>query len=262
MEIKVACLQYPVINADILANEEVYLKKINFLKGQNIDYIVLPEMCFSGFDYANLKEHSNKTESIIEKIANSLDKNKFVFSSMPENVDNRTLNTIFIISSGGVVGKYSKNMLFATVNEHIYFASSRQVKTFCIKGINIATFLCYELRFPELIRMATYSNDIQIIVIPAIWPHLKIDHWLTLLKSRAIENHCFIVGCNASYVTTKNKHIDCGTSAIIDPWGKIMSRIEKDNSLITEINLDLVEKTKELVPSLEQAKNYFNITFL
>jgi predicted amidohydrolase len=262
MAIKIACLQYSVINANILANEEIYLRKINDLKGQNIDFIVLPEMCFSGFDYVNLKEHSNKTTFIMKKIASFIDDNTFVFVSLPENIDGKIFNTVFIISSQGVTGKYSKNMLFTTVNEHIYFASSKQVNTFYLNGINITTFLCYEIRFPELIRMVTYNNDIQIIIIPAIWPHSKIDHWITLLKARAIENHCFVVGCNASYVVSKNKHIDCGTSIIIDPWGKIMSRIEKDNTLTVELNMDLVEKAKELVPSLEQAKNYFNITFL
>ena len=262
MEIKVSCLQYPVINANISANDEVYLRKINDLKGQNIDFIVLPEMCFSGFDYVNLKEHSDKTTSIIERIASSIDDNTFVFTSLPEIIDNKSFNTIFIISSHGIVGKYSKNMLFTIVNEHIYFASSRQVNTFHLKGINITTFLCYEIRFPELIRMVTYNNDIQIIIIPAIWPHSKIDHWITLLKARAIENHCFVVGCNASYVLSKNKHIDCGTSICIDPWGKIMSRVEKDNTLTVELNMDFVEKAKELVPSLEQAKNFFNITYL
>lgn len=262
MAIKMACLQYPVINANILANEEIFIRKINDLRGQNIDFIVLPEMCFSGFDYVNLKEHSNKTALIINKIANFIDDNTFVFASLPENIDDKIFNTVFIISSQGVTGKYSKNMLFTTVNEHIYFTSSKQVNAFHLNSINITTFLCYEIRFPELIRMVTYNNDIQIIIIPAIWPHSKIDHWITLLRARAIENHCFVVGCNASYVVSKNKHIDCGNSIIIDPWGKIMSQIEKDDTLTIELNMDLIEKAKELVPSLEQAKEMFNITFL
>lgn len=262
MELKVACVQHPVLNGNIKINKETFLEKLIDLRGHKIDFIVFPEMCFSGFDYVNLKAHSIETPSIIESVSEILDENSYVFVSLPENIDGKIFNTVFIISSQGVTGKYSKNMLFTTVNEHIYFASSKQVNTFYLNGINITTFLCYEIRFPELIRMVTYNNDIQIIIIPAIWPHSKIDHWITLLKARAIENHCFVVGCNASYVVSKNKHIDCGTSIIIDPWGKIMSRIEKDNTLTVELNMDLVEKAKELVPSLEQAKEMFNITFV
>lgn len=261
MEIKAACLQYPVLNGNIKTNRETFLKKIIDLRGQQIDFIVLPEMCFSGFDYVNLEAHSIETSSIIGTVSDILDENSYVFASLPESIDNKIFNTIFVISSQGIIGKYSKNMLFPSVNEHIYFTPAKDVSLFKLKNVNLTTFLCYEIRFPELFRLATYNNNIGIIIIPAIWPHTKIDHWITLLKARAIENHCFVVGCNASYVLSKNKQIDCGTSVVVDPWGKIISRTEKNHTLITEINLDIVEKAKELVPSLEQAKEMFNITF-
>jgi len=35
----------------------------------------------------------------------------------------------------------------------------------------------------------------------------------------------------------------------------ILSTIEKDNTLISELDMALIEKTKNSVPSLEQAKN-------
>jgi predicted amidohydrolase len=262
MKIKIACLQYPILNGDITVNEETFLQKLITLKELKIDFFVLPEMCFSGFDYANLKEHSNNTLTILENISKVINANSYVFASLAETIDNKIYNTVFVISSHGIIEKYSKNMLFTSVNEHIYFTPSKCVNTIHLNSVNLATFLCYEIRFPELIRIATYKNSIDILIIPAIWPHSKIDHWITLLKARAIENHCFVVGCNASYVTTKNKEIKCGTSLAIDPWGNILSTIENDNTLISELDIDLIEKTKKLVPSLEQAKKCFNITFI
>lgn len=261
MKLKTACLQYPVLNGNIAINEETYLEKLTALKGHKIDLIVLPEMCFSGFDYSDLKEHSKKTPAILENISKIVDAHSFVFTSLAETIDNKIYNTVFIISSEGIIEKYSKNMLFTSVNEHLYFTPSKGVKTFHLNSVNVTTFLCYEIRFPELIRIATYRNNIDIIIIPAIWPYAKIDHWTTLLKARAIENHCFVVGCNASYVTTKNKNIKCGNSLSVDPWGNILSTIEKDNTLISELDMALIEKTKNSVPSLEQAKKCFSITF-
>jgi predicted amidohydrolase len=261
-DIIVACLQYPVVTGDIHINETTYLNTINKLKNYNIDFIVLPEMWLTGFDYENLKSYSNNLSNVIENIASNLNKNTFVFSSLPEYVDENIYNTIFIISSNGIVGRYRKNMLFMKVNEHKYFNSNKEVITFQLNNINVATFLCYEIRFPELVRMATFNGNIQIMVIPAIWPSSKIDHWITLLKARAIENHCFVIGCNASYAVTKNKEIKCGDSIMVNPWGEIISQANNNSTLILELKLDEIERTKELIPSLEQARSSFNITFL
>ena len=39
-------------------------------------------------------------------------------------------------------------------------------------------------------------NGAQLILIPAEWPCARQEHWRTLLRARAIENQCFVAGCN------------------------------------------------------------------
>ncbi|MBR7560659.1 hydrolase, partial [Mycobacterium tuberculosis] len=56
--------------------------------------------------------------------------------------------------------------------------------------------ICYDLRFPEILRYPARKGA-KIAFYVAQWPSSRLDHWLSLLKARAIENDIFIVACNS-----------------------------------------------------------------
>ncbi len=86
---------------------------------------------------------------------------------------------------------------------------------FCTLGVGI----CYDLRFPEMTRdLALAGCDL--IVFPAAWHAgpCKEEHWETLLRARAIENECFVVGtCLAG-----SRYV--GRSMVCDPLGRVLSK--------------------------------------
>ena len=56
--------------------------------------------------------------------------------------------------------------------------------------------VCYDLRFPEIVR-PWFKSGLDLLIVPARWPAVRDDLWKLLLRARAVENQCFVVGVNA-----------------------------------------------------------------
>lgn len=122
------------------------------------------------------------------------------------------------------------------------FEAGRSVNLFKINEWNISSVICYDLRFPELFREAV-KKGAQLITVQAAWPKVRIEHWETLLKARAIENQVYIAAVNA-VSANKSGNIDeknllGGTSMIITPQGEIISRGSCDCEEVVYNSLDI-----------------------
>ena len=132
--------------------------------------------------------------------------------------------------------RYDKIHLFKPTLDHKYFSRGKAARTFTLKGgsvrLKAGVIICYDLRFPELIR-ALALQGIQILFVPARWPKARDDAWQTLLKARAIENQIFVVGCNAL-------GSEGGYSYAFDPLGTmIFSNRTKPRSKVGKFRIDL-----------------------
>jgi predicted amidohydrolase len=116
---------------------------------------------------------------------------------------------------------------------------------------NVGMSICYDLRFPELYR-AMLEYDVNIITVPSAFTATTGEaHWESLLRSRAIENLCYVIASNQG-----GKHINdrdtWGHSMIIDPWGNILDCVEKGPGFaIAEIDLEKQKIMRRNFPCLE-----------
>lgn len=64
-----------------------------------------------------------------------------------------------------------------------------------VSGFPVGLMTCYDLRFPELARVLV-ERGAEALVVPAAWVagDRKVEHWLTLLRARAIENTVWVIG--------------------------------------------------------------------
>jgi len=118
----------------------------------------------------------------------------------------------------------------------------------------IGLSICYDVRFPELYRELTRQGA-QLLVVPAAFTaHTGKAHWHTLLRSRAIENQCYVLA--AGQVGEHNdKRESYGHSQIIDPWGTVLGDAADDEDLVVaEIDLELLEKTRQRMPCLDHRR--------
>jgi predicted amidohydrolase len=101
----------------------------------------------------------------------------------------------------------------------------------------IASFICYDLRFPEIFREAT-KKGANLITIQAAWPAKRRAHWETLLRARAIENQVYIAAVNAVSESSDQKLPLAGTSLIISPNGDILAEGPTQSEAIISAELD------------------------
>ncbi len=156
--------------------------------------------------------------------------------------------------SGGVKGYYRKKMLydaFGYKESDIYKSGDGPFNIYRINDISFGILICYEVRFPELFRR--YSlNGADMVVIPSGWfsGPVKEEQWLSLIRSRALENTIYVASSNqiGSYFT--------GISAIADPIGIISERANESESLILyDIEKNRIDDVRRKMPLLEQLKN-------
>jgi predicted amidohydrolase len=87
-----------------------------------------------------------------------------------------------------------------------------------VAGVPTGLSICYDLRFPELYRRLV-DDGARVITVPAAFTEFTgKDHWLVLLRARAIETQTFVLAPGQSGFHG-GKRRTYGKSSIIDPWG-------------------------------------------
>lgn len=95
---------------------------------------------------------------------------------------------------GAEKARYHKIHPFSLANEHKHFGAGERVCTVDVEGVRVSVLICYDLRFPEVFRAVADRTDLYVVI--ANWPEPRREAWSTLLKARAIENQCFVLGIN------------------------------------------------------------------
>lgn len=139
-------------------------------------------------------------------------------------------NRATIVSpSGEVVGAYDKVHPFSFAGEDRVYRGGERLTIVEAGGFSICPLVCYDLRFPELWRLATLAGA-EVFTIGASWPARRASHWRSLLIARAIENQAFVVACNR--VGRDPKHDYGGGSIVVDPTGEVLAEGDADSACV------------------------------
>ena len=167
---------------------------------------------------------------------------------------NRVYDTSFLVDKNGrVISRYRKIHLYDALgfkeSVKLYPGSSitKPVKTSVGK---IGMMICYDLRFPEISRILASSGS-EVLVVPSAWVKgkMKEEHWLTINKTRAIENGCYVISPD------QVGNIYCGRSIVVDPYGKILLDMKKREGIgIVDISLDEVKQVRQRLPLLRNRR--------
>ena len=222
--------------AENLANMRNGLKQIAASSSRlSPGIIVLPELWATGFAYEKLPELIKFIPEIQANLQDLAAKyGVHLAGSLPEYANNAYYNTLYIIGPEGLCGSYRKQRLFSPMAEDKFFAPGKLVMPIQTSLATIAALVCYDLRFPELLRpQAALGADL--LVLSAQWPVERIGHWRILLQARAIENQLFIVAANRCGVTDNTTF--GGHSMIVGPDGSILLEAgpdEEDGGIVID----------------------------
>jgi omega-amidase len=149
---------------------------------------------------------------------------------------------------GELIARYVKQRPFSGAGEDAVHARGEAPAFFQWAGLRVAPLICYDLRFPELFR-AALRGGAEMFVVIAAWPMKRIEHWVALLRSRAIENQAFVIGVNRTGSEPNFQY--CGRSIVVDPHGSVLADAgESECVLSTRIDPSAVRTWRSEFPAV------------
>lgn len=255
-KINFALLQYP-LDHHPQKNLVRVLHLLEKKPAQRMDYIVLPEMWLGSPQQPGERIFwSQFYKQALGGIRHWCKKNQVgCFLSGLEKNGSRFFNTAYWIEADGRIGgTYRKIHLFSFGGETKIFSAGSGMKIFETRFGKIGIVICYDIRFPEFISKLAMKGA-NVLVVCAQWPNERLDHWLCLLKARAIENQIFVVATNR--LGRKGKNTYRGHSLVMDPWGReLLHLTEKEKWGIARIDLKMLEEIRKKFPFFKERKRF------
>ena len=225
---------------------------------ESSDLLVFPEYCMGypneGMSRAFLKDLAEPLNGqFVSKVA-EISERKHVGVVLPifEQVKGAVFNTAIVIDRGEIRGGYRKIHLFDAFGyrESDLFRAGTEPILFRVRDLVFGVVICYDIRFPELVKSEVMSGA-RVVVVPAAWFRgpLKEEQWQMLLMARAHENTSYVIGvgnANDAFV---------GRSMVVDPLGvKVLDLGSGDRVGYCEIDDRRVSEAREMLPVLQQSK--------
>ncbi len=248
----IACVQMNIAFGNVEKNIEHAEKKISEAMNGNPDVIVLPELWTTGYDLERLPHiadlDGNDTKGLLSKWSKQNEVN-IVGGSIAKQTGTGVTNTMYISDRNGkIVAEYSKVHLFQLMDEHKYLIAGKKTGHFVLEGIPCAGTICYDIRFPEWMRVHT-AHGATVLFVVAEWPLVRLAHWRLLLQARAIENQCYVVACNRAGSDPNN--VFAGHSLIIDPWGEIIAEADETETILYgTLDIKKISEVRKAIPVL------------
>lgn len=181
-----------------------------------------------------------------------------VGGSVPERDGDKVYNTSFIFGpDGNLLARHRKIHLFDVdlasglrVQESSTLGYGNDITVVPTELCNIGVAICYDIRFPELIRLMALKGAHMVVVPAAFNMTTGPAHWDLVFRMRAIDNQVFMVAASPAR-DIKAGYVAYGHSLLLDPWGNVMARAtEKQEILYGEVELERIDKIRRELPLL------------
>jgi predicted amidohydrolase len=229
------------------ANLEMLQRKIESIT-EKTEVVILPEMFSTGFSMKPeifAEKTDGETVQWMKKMAAErkiiLTGSVMIEDPAANAQERKYFNRLIWMLPNGEYGIYDKRHLFAFADEHKHYSAGNKKLIASVKGWKINLQVCYDLRFPVWTRQSPLCSkgegsearpEYDLLINVANWPEKRSTAWKTLLRARAIENQCFVIGVNR-VGDDGNKIFYNGESSIIDPLGEIIYHKNKVEDIFT-----------------------------
>lgn len=234
---KVGLTQMDIIWEDKEKNMKKATKLMEQAMKQDVDLLIFPEMTLTGFTMNTALAGEEMLFSPTLRFFKEASRKYHIAMAFGfvEDFGEEYYNKLMIVSEGRIIYDYDKIHPFNFGEEGKHYIGGHEVKSATIKEMTVSGFVCYDLRFPEIFQAVSKQSDM--IMVIANWPKERILHWETLLRARAIENQCYIIGVNR---TGRGNGIDYTESSMaFDPFGE---RLTKAHSKLELMVIDVDSK--------------------
>jgi len=252
-------LNIAVFQLDLVwENREANRAKIDELfqkTDSKTDIVFLPEMFTTGFSMNVSKLAETMDGETVQWMKNRSFENQLALcGSLIIEENGQFFNRLLFVESSGEIHFYNKRHLFTMGNEESHFQKGTERLIVQYKGWRICPLICYDLRFPVWSRN---RNEYDLLVYSANWPDARNEVWNTLLKARAIENQCYVVGVNRVGIDG-SEIVYSGDSQVLNPKGGHLEKslTEAEEVLIASLSFQEMADFRSKFPVLNDADNF------
>ncbi|HPR00031.1 MAG TPA: amidohydrolase [Saprospiraceae bacterium] len=225
---KVTLIQSNIHWEDAQANRDHLDQLMQRVPGDT-DIIVLPEMFTTGFTmHATSQSESMDGLTLLWMKEKARQMDAAVIGSIIIQEGSRYYNRLIWQMPDGQTVHYDKKHLFSLALEDQTYTPGKQRLSVSFRDWVCVPLVCYDLRFPVWSRN---TSGYDLLIYVANWPQVRSQAWTTLLKARAIENQCFVLGVNR-VGWDEAGHYYSGESAIIDYQGDEIATKKDDEDLL------------------------------
>jgi len=250
---KIALIQTSLTWENPIENRSHLAQKITGFM-EDVDVIVLPEMFSSGFTMNSQKvAETMQGETILWLQHMAKAKNCAIIGSLVITENENYYNRLVFVFPTGEIQHYDKRHLFTLAGEDKVYTSGTQKLIVNYKGFKICPLVCYDLRFPVFSRNV---EDYDVLLYVANWPKPRINAWDILLKARAVENMCYVIGVNR-IGTDANKNDYIGHSQAVDFLGNYLLEPQQSEGIfIVHLNKEQVLETRKKLAFLNDRDKF------
>ncbi len=228
--------------------------------------VVLPEIFSMPYQTDLMVKHAEVCPGLTTVYLADLARSNRVIlvgGSIPEkDEEGRIFNTSFIFDEQGLlIGKYRKMHLFdidipnqMTFRESDAFSAGNSLEVVQHPTLKLAVIICYDIRFPELVRWAVLEGA-QLLVVPAAFNMTTGPaHWEILFRTRAVDNQLFVAAASPAR-NIGSSYQAWGHSMIVDPWGTVIGQAGSDETILyADLDLDMIGRVRQQLPLLRHRR--------
>ena len=250
-DLTVTLIQQPLAWLDVKANQQHFADLITPLTGKT-DLIILPEMFNTGFSMDPAPVAEAMTGSTLQWLKEQASRcDAAITGSFTIQEAGKFYNRMVFMQPDGEYHCYDKRHLFRMGNEHHRYQGGSERLIVDYLGWRICPMVCYDLRFPVWSRnnYADGQSSYDLLIFVANWPQPRRQHWLSLLRARAIENLSYVAGVNRLGKDGNGLEYS-GDSILYDAWGDEIINARSEASCFTQtLSYQTLRKVRKQFPA-------------
>ncbi len=219
----------------------------------NVDLVALPEMFSTGFTMSSREMAEPMNGETIAWLRDQAAETGATITGSVVIEDGAYFNRMVWMPPDGRARVYDKRHLFRMAGEHEHYAAGHKRVVVNLGSWRVCLSVCYDLRFPVWLRC---RNDYDLMLCVANWPAARQSAWNALLRARAVENQCYVVGVNRIGIDGNGVEYR-GGSAVYD-WNGTLLVEGTDNPtvLAASLDLDALEAYRQRFPAWRDADEF------
>jgi predicted amidohydrolase len=246
------------------------VRMIGEAKSAGAEYVLTPEMTNilvakrEQLFAAVVEEEADASLASLRELARKLGVYIHIGSLAIKISPDRAANRSFLVDpKGDIAARYDKIHMFdVDLADGESYRESRNYRPGELAVLadlpwsRLGLTVCYDLRFPALYRALAEAGATMLAIPSAFTKQTGEAHWHVLIRTRAIENGCFVFAA-AQGGKHENGRETYGHSLIVDPWGRILAEGGIEPGVVmAEIDPAEVANARARIPSLQHGRRF------